>query len=90
MIHPALVSVGASGAIFELFGMFLVMIIVKNFDQPVAFVPILNLVLFVVMNLLIGASKAGIDNAAHIGGLLMGMVLGAVHVLTAPKARVRR
>jgi membrane associated rhomboid family serine protease len=33
---------------------------------------------FVALNLLLGAVASGVDNAAHLGGLLTGTVLGTV------------
>ena len=91
IVHPAIVSAGASGAIFGLFGMFLVLIIVKNLGRAGAVFPILNFMIFVALNLLVGAKKVGIDNAAHIGGLLMGMVFGGTEaLLAAAKSRANK
>lgn len=74
------VSVGASGAIFGLVG---VMISANRIHRPVldrrarANVPQLGF--FVVFNLAFGFAFAGsIDNAAHVGGLVAGLWLGAV------------
>jgi membrane associated rhomboid family serine protease len=71
-------SVGASGAIFGLFG---VLISGTRIHHPVldrrarAIVPQLGMV--VVINLAFGFLAAGtIDNAAHIGGLISGLWLG--------------
>lgn len=81
------VSVGASGAIFGLVG---VMISANRIHRPAldrrarAIVPQLGF--FVVFNLAFGFAFAGtIDNAAHIGGLVAGLWLGAV----VPPGRVR-
>ncbi|MEO7837053.1 MAG: rhomboid family intramembrane serine protease [Acidimicrobiales bacterium] len=64
-------SVGASGAVFGLFGALFVILRVRGGDTS----QILGLI---VINLFIGASVPGIDNYAHIGGLLTG---GAVAFL---------
>lgn len=64
-------SVGASGAVFGLFGAFFVILRARGADTS-------QIVGLIVINLFIGASVPGIDNYAHIGGLLTG---GAVAFL---------
>jgi rhomboid protease GluP len=78
LAHPATVSVGASGAIFGLFGIILTLVLLR--DVRYAKTPkllFLNAGIFVGLNLLIGTSIPAIDNAAHVGGLLTGALLGA-------------
>lgn len=84
LFHPATVSVGASGAIFGLFGLLLVMMAMG--DPRVAVlrrVFMTNVVVFVGLNLALGFLLPGIDNAAHIGGFAMGAALGFLIVLEA-------
>ena len=73
--HHATVSVGASGAIFGLYGTFLALILTKTYSGRFgrAFLPMA--LIFVGYNLLLGI-KGNVDNAAHIGGLLSGFVVG--------------
>jgi rhomboid protease GluP len=81
-MHPATVSVGASGAIFGLFAMLLVHLVLgdeKLVQVRARLLP--GILVFVALNLLIGATSQGIDNAAHIGGLLAGIVLGLIFFL---------
>lgn len=76
--HEATVSVGASGAIFGLYGVFLGLLLTKSLPKGMtnkAF--LVSILIFVGYNLLIGLS-AGIDNAAHVGGLLSGLVIGLI------------
>jgi rhomboid protease GluP len=74
-------AVGASGAIFGLFGTLLVAdrvhkpALTRNARNLTAQIGIL-----IGINLVIGFSLSGIDNAAHIGGLLAGAWLGLVVV----------
>jgi rhomboid protease GluP len=74
-LHANTISAGASGAIFGMYGLFLAMLttnlIVKS--QRKAFMTSIGI--FVIYNLVNGM-KGGIDNAAHIGGLLSGIALG--------------
>jgi membrane associated rhomboid family serine protease len=44
-----------------------------------------SLGIFVVFNLVIGAGMGTTDNAAHIGGLITGLIVGALIALMAPQ-----
>jgi rhomboid protease GluP len=93
MVHPATVSVGASGSIFGLFGILLTLVMFADARIAAArtFV-LINAGIFVGLNLLIGAASSGIDNAAHVGGLVTGAVLGVVLFVThrAKRSRVAK
>lgn len=71
----ATVSVGASGAIFGLFGIFLVLMLTKVFPKQVNKAFLLSTFIFIGYNLIAGLA-GGIDNAAHIGGLISGFIIG--------------
>ena len=78
--NPAINSAGASGAIFGVYGAMLAFFLRKHSAIPAA---IINQqrwsgVAFIGFNLMNGFSHAGIDNAAHIGGLSVGFVMGLV------------
>jgi len=77
MAHPATMSVGASGAIFGLFGILLTLVLFGDARLATArkFI-FLNAGIFIGLNLLIGAATPAIDNAAHLGGLLTGALIG--------------
>lgn len=75
--YDATVSVGASGAIFGLYGVFLALLLKKVFSPYFARTFLISTAIFVGFNLLMGLA-GGIDNAAHIGGLLSGFVLGLI------------
>ncbi|MEI6462496.1 MAG: rhomboid family intramembrane serine protease [bacterium] len=72
-------SVGASGAIFGLLGLLLSQTI-KTEGSYLPEIPIdkKNLIVIIALNLVFGFLVPGIDNFAHIGGLLSGFVLGFV------------
>ena len=67
------VSAGASGAIFGVIGGLLYVVIRNREDLSTR-----QLVLFVVCSLYFGFSSTGIDNAAHIGGLVLGFLLAMI------------
>lgn len=75
--HNATVSVGASGAIFGLYGVFLALLLAKVFPKEFSKAFLTSTLVFIGFNLLIGFS-GGIDTAAHGGGLLSGLVIGII------------
>jgi membrane associated rhomboid family serine protease len=74
-------SVGASGAIFGIAGALIpAMMLHGNPQLRMALKRQLgSIALFVLYNLAFGAAVPGIDNAAHVGGLLTGLILGAAY-----------
>lgn len=73
-----IVSIGASGAIFGIYGLFLALLISKNYRIPEESRQnlISSILMFIGYNLFYGLTKEGIDNAAHIGGLVSGFIIG--------------
>ncbi len=80
-------SVGASGAIFGIAGALISSFYLGEFSLPRAAVSgmLRSVAAFVGYNLVFGAVIANVDNAAHIGGLLMGLLLGALIAKIAPQ-----
>lgn len=78
--HPFIVSAGASGAIFGLFGVLLVFSFKYRKTIPAFFSKALGkgILLTVGINLVIGFMIPQVDNSAHIGGLVAGALLAAV------------
>jgi rhomboid protease GluP len=74
-LHNATISVGASGAIFGLYGVFLALLMTRSFPEGFSKAFLTSTLIFVGYNLLMGLA-GGIDNAAHIGGLLNGVIIG--------------
>lgn len=73
--HSFTISAGASGAIFGMYGFFLALL-TTNLVEKTARRPLLaSMAIFVGYNLVYGM-QGGIDNAAHIGGLLCGLIAG--------------
>jgi rhomboid protease GluP len=84
--NPSRASVGASGAIFGLAGALLAAFKLGEFSVPRAALSgtLRSLGAFVVYNLLFGLLP-GIDNTAHVGGLITGLIVGALIALIAPR-----
>jgi rhomboid protease GluP len=84
--NPAVLSVGASGAIFGIAGALLASFYLGEFSLPRAAITgtLRSVAIFVGYNLIFGAVIARTDNAAHVGGLVMGLILGAVIAKVAP------
>src|ERR1700692_2118771 len=85
--NPVILSVGASGAIFGIAGALIASFYLGEFSLPRAAMSgmLRSVVMFVGYNLFFGAVIARTDNAAHIGGLLMGLLLGALIAKVAPQ-----
>lgn len=75
--HDATVSVGASGAIFGMYGLFLALMLTKVYPKEFSKALLVSTLIFVGFNLLYGLT-GGIDNAAHIGGLASGFIIGII------------
>lgn len=74
-LHDLTISAGASGAIFGMYGVFLAMLTTNLIEKAARKALLTSIAVFVGYNLIYGL-KGGIDNAAHIGGLLGGLVIG--------------
>ena len=79
-MHGETISAGASGSIFGLYGIFLAFLLFHRIAKEQRKALLTSILIFVGYNLVYGM-KAGIDNAAHIGGLLSGFVLGIIYVV---------
>jgi membrane associated rhomboid family serine protease/Flp pilus assembly protein TadD len=90
---PMVPSVGASGAIFGLAGALIASLYLGEFSIPRYAIQanLRSLLFFVGFNVLFGISPIGdligvhVDNACHIGGLVSGLILGALIARLAPQ-----
>jgi rhomboid protease GluP len=85
--NPIGVSAGASGAIFGIAGALIAALYLGEFSLPRTVVSgLLKSVLkFAGYNLVLGAFLGHTDNAAHVGGLVSGLILGALIARVAPQ-----
>lgn len=67
-------SLGASGAIFGLDGLLLAKVLFR--DSQVRQISLSRVLFMVFLSVYSGFTSPGIDNAAHIGGLLFGFLVG--------------
>lgn len=75
--HYFEVSVGASGAVFGLYGVFLAMLVTGHIEKTARRVMLLYILIFIAINFTY--LEEGVDNAAHIGGLVAGIVIGLAY-----------
>jgi rhomboid protease GluP len=75
-----IVSAGASGAIFGMYGVFLALLSTNLIPKQIRKSLLQSIGIFVVYNLVYGM-QSGVDNAAHIGGLLSGLATGYLYYL---------
>jgi rhomboid protease GluP len=82
VIHPLVVSAGASGAIFGVYGALGALVLLQRGAIPTVVFSKLGGVAgsFIIYNIAFGAAHAGIDNIAHLGGLVGGGIAGALLV----------
>jgi len=73
--HELTISAGASGAIFGMYGLFISMLTTNLIEKSARKTLLTSIAIFVTYNLLNGLND-GIDNAAHIGGLVSGILIG--------------
>lgn len=78
-MHGDLVSAGASGSIFGLYGIFLAFLCFHRIEKGQRNALLSSILIFVGYNLMDGM-KEGSNNAAHIGGLISGFLLGVAYV----------
>lgn len=76
IFSPKSISVGASGAIFGLFGAMLIFGLKNKHRIGKGYV--INLFKVIIINIFIGVTISNIDNAGHIGGLLLGAIMALI------------
>lgn len=85
--NPQVLSVGASGALFGIMGALIASFALGEFSLST--VPIRSvlssLVFWAGFSLFFGSLSPGIDNACHVGGLVSGLILGALIARLAPQ-----
>lgn len=79
--HDLTLSAGASGAVFGMHGVFLALLTTNVIEKGARKSLFASIGIFVGYNLLYGL-KGGIDNAAHIGGLVSGIIIGYAYYIT--------
>ncbi|MEJ7830770.1 MAG: rhomboid family intramembrane serine protease [Segetibacter sp.] len=77
--HDKVISVGASGAIFGMYGVFLAMLTTDLIEKSSRGALMTSIAIFVIFNLA-GGMSYGIDNAAHVGGLISGVIIGYAYL----------
>jgi rhomboid protease GluP len=85
--RPTGVSAGASGAIFGIAGALIAAFYLGEFSLPKTVVSglLTSVLKFAGYNLVLGAFLGRTDNAAHVGGLVSGLILGALIAKVAPQ-----
>ncbi len=78
--HPIVNGAGASGAIFGVLGAMIAFFLKREGGVPASVIKaqLTSVSIFVAYSLLNAARYQGIDNAAHMGGLVAGFVLGFI------------
>ena len=77
-MHPNSVSIGASGAIFGMYGVFFSILTTSHIQKAQRTTMLRSILFFIVLNLMTGM-QGNTDNAAHVGGLLSGIAIGYIY-----------
>lgn len=77
-------SAGASGAVFGLYGLFLALLTTDLIPKSVRSSLLQSIGIFIAFNLFYGL-KGGVDNSAHVGGLVSGFIIGYLYVISIRK-----
>ena len=85
--NPGVLSVGASGALFGLSGALIASFYLGEFSLSGISIKgtLSSLLFFCGFSLYFGVVSQGIDNACHVGGLVSGLILGALIARIAPE-----
>ena len=85
--NPGVLSVGASGALFGLSGALIASFYLGEFSLSGISIKgtLSSLLFFCGFSLYFGIVSTGIDNACHVGGLVSGLILGALIARIAPE-----
>ncbi|MDR2044739.1 MAG: rhomboid family intramembrane serine protease [Clostridium sp.] len=86
--HDSAPSIGASGAVFGLDGVLLSLVLFSKHTIPRATPARVGFMIF--YSLYSGLTGQNIDNAAHIGGLLVGFLAGTVMCIAGRRKRNQR
>lgn len=73
--NTSVISAGASGAIFGLFGIFLALLTTNYLNKTTRKSMLIYIFIYIGLNLMNGLNE-GIDAAAHLGGLVSGFIFG--------------
>jgi len=86
--HPFTPSVGASGAIMGITGALISSLYLGDLSLPrAAITPTLRMIVIITaVNLYYGFTSTRVDNGAHIGGLVSGLIFGVLIARVAPDA----
>lgn len=77
LFNDNVVSAGASGAVFGLFGVFLALLLSNLVEKRMRAIWLKTILAMLAINLATGFFLP-VDNAAHVGGLFSGIMLGAL------------
>lgn len=81
-------SLGASGALFGMDGVLLAIVILS--DRKMESVTPMRVLLMILLSLYSGFTGGSVDNAAHVGGLLVGFLAGGVMCMVQNRKDRRR
>jgi len=80
-------SIGASGAIFGVIGVFFALLIVDK--KILGEFGLTRFAIYIFCNIYVGLRTENVDNAAHIGGVIVGFIIGVIMFYFVPKLKIK-
>ncbi len=77
-LNPAVVSIGASGAILGLYGIYISLLTTNTVGKKTRLIVLPGMLIYALYIMGSGMINAQVDNAAHLGGFVSGIVFGYV------------
>ncbi|MFA8298536.1 MAG: rhomboid family intramembrane serine protease [Hyphomicrobiales bacterium] len=87
LFNDYVISIGASGAIFGIFGAFLPYVFSKKFDKVIRVALFYPSSAYILFSMISNFLNQGVDNAAHVGGLVSGLLISIAY--TALKTKIK-
>ena len=77
-LNPAIIGVGASGAILGLYGIYISLVTTSTVSKKTRLIILPSMLVYTLYIIASGLMNAKVDNAAHLGGFITGIIFGYV------------
>lgn len=75
-LNPAIIGVGASGAILGMYGIYISLLTTSTVGKKTRLIILPSMLVYTLYIIALGMMNAQVDNAAHLGGFVTGVIFG--------------